>query len=213
MLINNLISSLLFLLLLSPANETWVVRKSKNNISVYTRSVFTSDYKEIKITTKVKASLSTVVKALSDVDHYTDWIYNCYSATLIKKVSDSDIITYQMLKVPWPVTDRDVVSHCRIYQDSKTKVVTISSDIVHGLIPEKDDFVRVKDFHSKYILTPQNDGFVDINYEMGTDPGGIVPAWLVNLVIVNAPYSTQENLNKLIQNPRYKTGGLSFIID
>ncbi len=213
MLINSPVFTLLFLFLFSPGNDTWVVRKTKNNISVYTRSVITTAYKEIKITTKVKASLSTIVKALSDVDHYTDWIYNCYSATTIKKLSDSDIITYQKLKVPWPVSDRDVVSHCRIYQDSKTKIVTVTSDIVQGLIPEKDDFVRVKDFHSKYILTPQNDGFVGINYEMGTDPGGIVPAWLVNLVIVNAPYSTQENLNKLIQNPRYKTGRLSFIID
>lgn len=213
MLINSPISTLLFLLFLPPANETWVERKSKNDISVYTRSVFESAYKEIKITTRVKASLSTVVKAISDVDHYTDWIYNCYSASVVKKTSDSDIITYQIIKAPWPVSDRDVVSRCRVTQDNKTKVVTITSDIIHGLIPEKDDFVRVKDFHSKYILTPQNDGFIDINYEMGTDPGGIVPAWLVNLVIVNAPYSTQENLNKLIQNPRYKTGGLSFIID
>ena len=213
MLLKSCICTFLFLFILSPGDESWVERKTKNNISVYTRSVFTSDYKEIKITTKVKASLTSIVKALCDVEHYTDWIYNCYSATTLKKTSDTDIITYQMLKVPWPVSDRDVVSHFRIKQDNKTKIVILTSDIVQGLIAEKDGIVRVKDFHSKYILTPQNDGFVDINYEMGTNPGGIVPAWLVNLVIVNAPYSTQEKLNKLIQNPRYKTGSLSFIVD
>jgi len=207
------ISIVLILFIFTSGTEPWVERKNKNNIVVYTRKVTTSDYKEIKITTNVKTTLSSIVKALSDVDHFKEWIYNCTQATLVKKSSDADIITYQVFDVPWPSTDRDVVSRLQISQDKKTKIVTLVSDIVNGLIPEFKDLVRVVDFHSKYILTPKPDGSVDIDYELGTNPGGEVPAWLVNMVIVNAPYQTQEKLNELVLNPRYKSDKNFFIKD
>ena len=212
-MITKFISTILILFLFTPGDEPWVERKNKDNIVVYTRKVVTSDYKEIKITTNVKTTLSSIVKALSDVDHFKDWIYNCTQATLVKKSSDADITTYQVFDVPWPSTDRDVVSRLQITQDKKTKVVTLASDIVNGLIPEFKELVRVADFHSRYILTPIADGSVDIDYELGTNPGGEVPAWLVNLVIVNAPYQTQEKLNELVLNPRYKSSKNYFIID
>ena len=209
----NQICGLLLFLVITPGESAWDLRKTANNISIYTRNALTSDFKEIKCSTKVKSSLTSAVMVLIDIEHYPDWIYNCIEATVIKKTSESEIYSYQLFDVPWPSSDRDVISRMCVRQDSITKVVTIQSDLVNDLIPEKDGIVRVKEFHSTYKLTPMPDGWVNIDYEMGTDPGGIVPAWLVNLVIVNAPYSTQEKMNDLVQDERYKSGHLDFISD
>lgn len=204
---------LLLFLFPNPVNENWIERKNKNNITVYTRNVETSPYKEIKSTTRVKATLGSIVRVLSDVDRFTAWIYNCDSASLIRKVSDREIYSYQRFHVPWPASNRDVISRMFIAQDSTTKTVIVTSDIVQGIIAENENIVRVKDFHSRYILTPKENGWVEIDYEIGTDPGGIVPAWLVNMFIVSAPFTTQENLNRIIQQPIFAKTRVGFIAE
>ncbi|MFI5218976.1 MAG: START domain-containing protein [Bacteroidia bacterium] len=205
--------ALLLLLIFIPEENVWELRKNQDNILVYTRKVITSDFKEIKCLTRVHSTLSSIVKLLTDVDHYTDWIYNCNTATVVKKVNDAEIYSYQLFYVPWPADNRDIVSVVKVTQDKKTKIVTVLSDIVHGMMPEKKGVVRVKKFHSSYLLIPKDSGYVDINYEIGTDPGGIVPAWLVNMVIVKAPFNTQQMMNDLLQTPRYKTAKLNFIAE
>lgn len=204
---------LLMLLIFLPGGDTWELKKNKNNISIFTRRITTSDFKELKSTTRVKSSLSSIVKILTEADHYTDWIYNCVTGTVVKKVNDAEIYSYQLFDAPWPVDDRDVVARLRVSQDVKTKIVTVMSDIADGMVPEQKGIVRIKKFHSSYTLTPLDSGWVNINYEMGTDPGGLVPAWLVNLVIVKAPFMTQHRMNELLQTSRYKTAKLNFIIE
>lgn len=61
------------------------------------------------------------------------------------------------------------------------------------------------------MLTPKGNGIVEIDYELGTEPGGDVPAWLVNLVAVNAPFNTQQMMNALLQTPSVKSAKFSFI--
>jgi len=202
---------LLILLLVSASDNSWDLKKNKDNILVYSRKIETSDFKEIKSTTTVKSSLSSIIKVLTDVDNYTSWVYKCIAAKKVKHISDSEICAYQLFDVPWPCDDRDVVSKLKIVQDKKTKVVTTTSVLADHLVPEKPGIVRVKNFHTRYVLTPKGNGIVEIDYELGTEPGGDVPAWLVNLVAVNAPFNTQQMMNALLQTPSVKSAKFSFI--
>jgi len=202
---------LLFLFLLPGDNGNWELKKNEDNIMVYTRRVITSDFKELKSITHVKSSLSSIVHILIDVNHFTDWIYKCVTATVVKKVNDREVISYQLFDAPFPFDDRDVVAQCFVIQDTITKIVTVRSVLADGLIPEKDGVVRIKNFHTKYILTPEANGFVRIDYELGSEPGGAIPAWLANLVMVNGPFSTQLMMNNLLQTPAIKNTRLPFI--
>jgi START domain len=202
---------LLALLIFVIDGDNWILKKNQENIMVYTRRITTSDYKELRCSTTVKSSLSAIVKLLGDADHYTDWVYKCVEAMIVKKPDETEVYSYQLFDAPWPLDDRDVVAHLKVRQDKNTKIVTILSNVVDSMVAEKRDVVRIKKFHSSYTLTPKGNGFVSIDYELGTEPGGSVPAWLANLVMVNGPFSTQQMMNALLQTERYKTVKLQFI--
>ncbi len=199
------------LLILLTGDTTWELKKNKNNIKVYTRKVSASDFKEMKCTTQVKSSLSSIVKVLTDVNYFTLWIYKCIEAAEVKRTDDSEIYSYQLFDAPWPLDDRDVVARLKVKQDGKTKVVTAHSVLADGLVPVKEDVVRIKNFHTTYTLTPLGNGWVEIDYELGTEPGGNIPAWLANLVMVNGPFTTQQLMNGLIQTPAFKKAKFDFI--
>ena len=191
--------------------SNWELRKDKDNIRIYTRKIIASDFKELKSITEVKTSLAPIIHILIDADHFTDWIYKCVKGSVVKKISDTEWITYQLFDAPFPFDDRDIVARCMITQDAKTKVVIVKSILADGWVPEKEGVVRIKNFHTHYTLTPEPNGFVKIDYELGTEPGGAVPAWLANLVMVNGPFTTQRAMNDLLQNPEIKKFRMDFI--
>ena len=200
---------LLFLLFFS--GNDWELRKNEDNIRVYTRRITTSDFKELQCKTTVKATLGSIIKLLADDNNFPQWIYGCIKSSHIKNNGTTESYAYQLFDVPWPFDDRDVVAVGRISQDSKTKIVTIKSESVDGLLPENEGIIRIKNFHSSYILIPKPNGVVDINFEMGSEPGGVVPAWLVNMVIIKGPFLTHKKLTELLQTPVYKNVKLDFI--
>ncbi len=202
----------LILLFLSGSNPAdWELKKNEHNIKVYTRKVSTSDFKELQCKTTVKASLSSVISLLTDAGAYTHWVYACTQSYRFKHVGKTESWTYQRFKAPWPVADRDVVAVGKIVQDKKTKIVILKSEAVSGIIPEKKDVVRIKKFHSSYTLIPKQGGFVEIHFEMGSEPGGIVPAWLVNMVAVKGPFETHQKMAVVLNQPVYKNAKLDFI--
>jgi hypothetical protein len=204
---------LIILFLIPGVDNSWEMRKNKDNITVYTRKITATDFKELKCVTRVKSSLSAIVFVLIDVNHFTDWIYKCVTATTIKKVSNTEIISYQLFDVPFPFDDRDVVSRGTVVQDPKTKIVTVNSGLADGLVPEKKGVVRIRNFHTSYKLIPEGNGWVKIDYELGTEPGGTIPAWLANMVVVTGPFETQQMMNGIVQNPAMQKIKLPFIAE
>jgi hypothetical protein len=193
--------------------DNWELKKNTDNIAVFTRNSAASSYKELRCMSKVKTSLSAVVKMLTDVDQYPRWVFHCSEAGIVKKVNDADYYYYERISAPFPVSDRDMVAHLKITQDSKSKTVTVTSDVTQGFVPEKNGIVRIKKFHSTYTIIPKEKGMTEIDSELGTEPGGNVPAWLVNMAIVKGPFSTQQMMNKLLQTSIYKTAKLNFITE
>ena len=204
---------ILILLFLSPPAGNWELKKESDNILVYTRKSADSDLKELKCVTTIKTSLSAIVKMLIDVEHYPEWIFNCDKASLVKQISDTELYNYQVISAPWPVADRDLTCHLKVIQNSESKVVTVTSEAVSGLAPETADIVRVKKCRSVYTLTPLANGNIHIAFELSTDPGGNIPVWLVNSVIVKGPFSTQLMMNKILLSGKYKSVKLDYITE
>jgi len=211
----NIIGNVFWLsfLLSSFPDNSWDLKKDADGIKVYTRKISTSDFKELRCQFRVEASLSAIVNLLTDVDHFPDWIYKCIEANEIRKVNPVEGYSYQLFDAPWPLDDRDIVTFGKVLQDQKTKVVTVSSVVNTTLFPEKKGIVRIKKFHSKYTLTPSGNGWVEVDYEMGSEPGGIVPAWLVNLVAVKGPFETHKRLIELLEKPEFSKAKLEYIAE
>ena len=193
---------------LAPPDD-WVLRKDENGITVYTRLAEGSNIKEVRVVNEVHSSLSALVGLVLDVNNYPKWIYACSEASKLKSINDQEFYEYQVTDVPWPVSDRDVASHFKVAQDAKTKIVTVTNTGEPNYTPEKEGRVRVQHFQSNYIFTPEANGIVKVEFELYVDPGGNVPAWLINSNIVAAPYKTTEAMIKLL--PSYQKSSFPFI--
>jgi hypothetical protein len=170
------------------------LRKDEGGIRVYTCSTDTSKFKSIKVECELKCSLDKLERCLLDFENYTQWQFNTVESKTINKISDSEFIYYAKIEAPWPVSDRDMVVRFR----SKRSVdqLTISANSEHGIIAEKEGFVRVPVSRSQWVAREKSKDVLEIKYSIQIDPGGNVPAWLVNWVCANAPLKSFQALKK-----------------
>ncbi len=208
-------STLLFLPLIiaislsSNDSASWVLRKNENGIAVYTRYATGSSIKEIWVIDTVKSSLSGVVALLLDTKNYPAWVYRCRECKTLKLINDWEQYDYELTDVLWPFDDRDVITDTKISQDSFTKTVTINSIGAPDYMPDVDGTVRIRQFHSVYKLSKLESGKIKVDYTLYGNPGGHIPAWLINASIVIGPYNSTLEMNKRL--PQYQSASCSFI--
>ena len=88
---------------------------------------------------------------------------------------------YMIYDLPWPVTDRDLCVEVKITTDPVTNVRKINAIALNGLIPERNDMVRIKDYQQMWTITPAGNELTHIVLEGFVDPAGTVPKWISNL--------------------------------
>ena len=146
-----------------------------------------------------------------DVERYDEWQYNTSRPRVVKKISDREMIYYTVVEAPWPVSDRDMVVDLVVMQNEKTRSVTITTNGFPDYAPREACCVRVPMSTARWVITPASSTKLDVEYTIKIDPGGSVPAWMVNMVCAEAPYVSFRNLRSKIRS--YGEHKLSFIKD
>lgn len=197
--------SLLFLNLLvafSPVTDDWELKKEQEGIKIYTGDK-NAGIKKIKIETTINYPAVNVLEVLKDKEKYTNWVYKCSEAKLLKKVNDNEFYHYQITSAPWPIQDRDMIVHLKISENNETGEYTLTGLGVPDYLPEKSGKVRIKHYQTLWKITPVTQNSCLVVYEMRVDPGGAIPAWLYNLGSTEGPLITAQNLRKEVEK-RYK---------
>ncbi|MHA4809746.1 START domain-containing protein [Flavitalea flava] len=193
--------------------ENWKLKADKEGIAIYTRTLPDSRFNAVKVECTLTATLSQFVAVILDVNTGTEWEYSTKSSILLKQVSPSELYYYSEVSVPWPVSNRDFIAHLKAVQDPGTKVVTIYGPTIPDYIPEKKDIVRVLRSEGKWIITPIAGNRVKVEYTLRVDPGGNVPAWLINMFATKGPYESFKKLKVHLQKPVYTQARLPFIVN
>ena len=193
------------------STDEWQLKKQESGISVYTRTAENSSFKELKSQVQIKTSLSSIIALLNDWDSYPQWVYKCGKSNTIKKINETELIHYQTLIAPWPVDDRDFVVNVKLSQDAKTKTVYQKAVCIPDYIPKVDGHVRITEFKALWTITPLKNGMVNVEYQLLVDPGGNIPAWLVNLAVVDGPFETTFHLKEWVMKAKYQNAKFSYI--
>ena len=191
--------------------SAWELAKSGDGITVYTRGVEGSGFKEYKALARIKASLSSLVAIVEDIEVYPSWIHTCKEGKLLKKINEKETYNYTVNEAPWPVRDRDAVVHNKISQNPENRVVTIEIKGIPDYIPEKTGVQRVRKIDGFWRFTPLENGSVEVVYQVHSEPGGNLPSWLVNSIVVSQPYYTLVNMQKVVTQTKYRNAEYSFI--
>ncbi|HVS98164.1 MAG TPA: START domain-containing protein [Puia sp.] len=193
--------------------DGWTLKSEKEGIRVYTRTFPDSKFKAIRVELELQASLSQMVAVLLDVNAGVDWVYATKSSVLLKRVSPTELYYYSEVSLPWPFSNRDFIAQLKVRQDSATRIVTIDGPTVADYLPVKKDIVRVARSEGKWVLRPIRKGRIRVEYELRTDPGGDIPAWLFNLFVTRGPMESFENLKRQLKKPAYSNVRLAFIAE
>jgi len=186
-----------------PMSDEWTLVKDRSEIRVYVRKLKTDGIKEVKIVGKIKCSLSEFVSSLEDVKSHTKWVSRTIDSRILEMENPKEIIYYLSTDMPFPIQDRDIVILYKRHQDPSTGIVYTESTCKAEFIPLIKNFIRIPDFYSTYTISPLEDGFLNIEYFMKIDPGGLLPVWLINLAVTTGPIETMESLFDLIHSGAY----------
>ncbi|OIQ27055.1 MAG: hypothetical protein BM564_13380 [Bacteroidetes bacterium MedPE-SWsnd-G2] len=191
------------------AQENWVLNSTADGIEVYT-SEGNSKYNSFKGHIVLESSIYSFVAFLNDIDEYKNWGYKTKEVSLLKKVSDTFQIYRVITKVSFPYKNRDGVYQNKFKWISKSNTLIVDIKTLDTYIPEDEDYVRVRGSGFwKVMVLPS--GKLDITFQMQIDPGGNIPAWLVNMFIDTTPYHTLLNLRAFLKKEKYQNKTFSFI--
>jgi len=192
------------------AQNDWHLKREQSGIKIYMRTNAHSSFNEIKVEMTIQSKLSSLVALLLDVPNHAQWVYNVKSSYIIKKIADNELFYYELIDSPFPASDRDLTVHLKITQDSQTRTTNISAIDIPNYIPQKKNIVRVPVSNESWKVTPVNNT-LRIEYYLEIDPGGSVPAWLINSFAEKGPYESFKHLQAQVNIPKYKNAVVSFI--
>jgi len=185
------------------AQSGWVLRKEKDGIFVYDLKTDTSKFNSIKVETELPGRVEDLLKILMDVGSHYKWAYGTKSASLLKRISDKEIIFYKKINSPaLMVSDRDIVIRMKIIQNSTSKSINVESIALPNFIPTKESLVRIPMSNENWIITPLDNQRIKIRYYLQIDPGGALPPMLVNLFVARGPYESFTNLKELLESKK-----------
>lgn len=186
------------------AQSQWKLREEKEGLKIFMRSVPGSPFKALRIETTLTGSLSRITGAIFDMNGSEKWVYASKYCHLIKEISPINLYYYAEVDMPWPISDRDFVAHIKATQNRESKIVSIRSYNLPGMIPDKKGDVRVTRSVGLWQLFPLSKYQTKIIYELEVDPAGSIPAWLVNLCATQGPIVSFRRFRKLLVDDNYR---------
>lgn len=187
------------LLLLVPALEESIWEKSldKDDIIIYTRHVEESNFKEFLAETTMEGTIDEFIAIFTDVENYHNWMPDCMNAEIVGNPSATDITYHMKLKVPFPFAKRDIVQQIILTrQESVLEIDLINRPLK---VEEEKKYVRMQKGRGKWLIEEISQEKISIRFQYFADPGGDIPAWLVNSFIVKNPHNTLLNLKELLK--------------
>lgn len=193
-LLNLLLTSNLF----AQEQNGWEKVKDENNITIFLRQRDDSKVKEIHAKSEIEGDLALVKMVLTDFANYPKWAYNYEQTQMLEKKNENEYIYYTVITTPWPAEDRDVVLQMHI-DDREEGKLTFRTSALPNFKEQKKGIVRMPKFEAVWNYTSENNGTIKVESFIHTEPGGSLPAWLINSMLTDAPFYSISELRKIVK--------------
>lgn len=185
-------------------NAGWELMLDREGVQIFTRDWPGSSFVAIKAVQTIDSSLSNIVANYTDINSFPEWVKDMEDAyPLLPFDENRSRRIYMKMNLPWPLGDRDIVSGQSLKQDSKSKVVFIKEWNEANAIPVNEGIVRMPRLNNEFVLIPVAENLTRMIWQGHTEPGGFIPAFLVNWLIEDVFYASLINMKKRFESPEY----------
>jgi len=190
--------SLIFSSVLNAEQSPWQLRETLEGIPVYTRKVPGSPILEYKANVIVDAPISKAIALFEDEKQIPRWYFQCVHSELVEKDNPKQEVIYLVLHLPWPVAARDFVFRRTRLEDTDKGEVNYSLTALPDRLPLVKGMIRVHSIKSLWTFKSLSPSQTEIFFQQHTDPGGSIPATLINQIAVDTPFYSLKNFRKLV---------------
>jgi hypothetical protein len=176
------------------------LKKDADGILIYACKAENDKFKSLKAEFTINnTTIDELMAFLKNVDNYPKWQYNMVTAKILEKRTAEMMITRSEIDAPWPVQNRELIVQYEIIPNAARNQLHIITNAVPTYpYPLSDDLVRVPASHAEWNVV-QSGTNLKVTYIMNIDPGGSVPAWIINMAIAEGPHHTFVNLKKALE--------------
>jgi len=191
------------------ADDTgWKKIGESKGIVGYTRPTPKSSVDEMKGVGIIEAPVAVVEALIRDVPAATEYMYRCKEASVINtpefKNTTDTMYTYNVISMPYPASDRDVVAKADYSINKATGTVYVHAEgIKSGYKMDKKN-VRMPLLIADYILVPKGPDKTEVTYIALGDPGGNLPSFIINLFTKNLSIQTIAGIREMVKKDKYK---------
>ncbi len=190
------------------ADTGWEQMDTAGGVTLYSRTRVGTNIKEFKGTGLISATPQAVEKVLRDVAAYTTFMPYVTEARVLSGTGDEQI-AYQRLDVPF-VSNRDYtlrIDHGTVKAPGGALIYRdIWQTANEAGPPEKHGVVRVAVDEGSWLLEPvgPTGATTQATYQIYTDSGGGLPAFLANRGSQMAIPKLFDALRKQVRDPKYQ---------
>jgi hypothetical protein len=189
----------------SDPQAEWKLATNSNEVMIYSRVRSGSKVKEFKAVGEIDAPSPAVHAVIDDFEAYPSFMPYAVECRLVKRESESILITYQRLS-PKICQDRDYT--LRIWKKSWPAadgfVYSNRWEPANEMGPaEKKGVVRVKICEGSWLLEPNGAAKTRATYSVYTDTGGAIPVFIANRVSQVGIERLFTAVRKQVKEPKY----------
>ena len=155
--------------------------------------------------------LSALAALIIDAEACANWASRCVESYIYRRLSETDAYVYTHSSMPFPIKNRDMLTHAIWSQDATSFTVRVDSEATTGILEEIAGRLRLTQVKLGWEFRPLESGAVEISNEAHIDPGSSLPAWLTNWLLVRIPFETMKSFVVEVAKPDYRDAVISFI--
>jgi hypothetical protein len=182
--------------------EDWKLKRERNGISIYTREQAESPLKEYRARALIAHPIHKVFTFLADLERHPEWVFRCTGLTILEGQVGKQVTYHTTYDIPWPMRDRDLTVEATITHHAGGKrIESLSEDIMLDH-PLENGVIRMPGYREWVILEEIDSANTLFIAEGYADPGGTVPAWLVNMFLVDGIYDSVIKTRDILDNEK-----------
>lgn len=192
---------------LDQLDDQWRLTSDRKDIKVYMRHTDGSRLKTFRGVLRLPLEDEfAMVALLNDYDTIPRWLHFVDGAEEIERDGPLNRVLRFTTRLPWPLRNREAVLEAFVVErmDDDEESVMVYMENRPDRIPDNPDYIRFPEMEALFGAVRQEGNEVEVIYQVVLDPGGYIPAWLINVLMRDAPYYTLDRLRRIIQRDEYQ---------
>ena len=184
----------------------WDKKHDKDGLVIHTRT--NGDLKEFRAAITWSYSIDAIIALMSDYENHPNWMANINKCKFIKKENDKSRYLYYEMYLPWPMSNRDIVSKSSFIKN-KDNSVRMNVKAAKGM-HAKTKHVRITEASGFWTFTPISKNKTKMTYQYMANPIGI-PSTVVGWFLVGGPIKSIAGMKAQLPKSKYKNAHIDWL--